>query len=189
MRRLLASRDSKRRSDHDDDVDDDEGLDTMTYRDAWVQTQGEGEGGGSGDDLSPSASRPTRGTSEGYYDDAESDYSDDYAEVDGGEGDNPQYQGWGSAGFSSSSPEEFNGGGRRQQQWERVSGTPRPRRRRPAATRDLEEREGPFPSGTGAGEGFDGRRRGDRWGEEGTMRAGDVGDSRVAGGKRATTQR
>lgn len=138
MRRLLASRDSKQRQlgadgNRDDDQEEEE-LDAMTFRDAWTQTRPLDDDDDSGEEeMLPPAPvlESSSGSTSDYY----------YADSD----DEPQFEGWGSLGFSSASSDEgLDGTGGRRKQWERVSGSPRPRRR-PAA-RTLED-EGSYYSG------------------------------------------
>lgn len=140
MRRLLASRDSKKRRrnfEYFEDEDGEDGLDPMAYRDAWTQTGPEAAWlEGAPRSFDDEEGFESDGASDYYYED---EYDDD--------GDEPRYQGWGSSGFSSSSSmtssSSLDGqesridsdaggggvGGRRQ--WERVSGRPKPRRRPP----------------------------------------------------------
>lgn len=136
MERLLASRDSRRRrrggaEDADYEEDEQEDLQPMAYRDAWTQAREWGD--------SERASTPAPAGSSPASSSVSSDYDYEYDGRDE-DGDHPQYEGWGSSGFSSAQSDVSVGSGgggdagRRGQQWERVSGTPKPRRR-PAARR------------------------------------------------------
>lgn len=133
MERLLASRDSRRRrggaedSDYEEEEVDQEELQPMAYRDAWAQARQWGE-------SDRASSRPAPASPMSGY---------DYDERD--EDGDPQYEGWGSSGFSSaqSGVSGSGGGAGRGQMWERVSGVPKPRRRRPAARKvELDEAYG-----------------------------------------------
>lgn len=139
MERLLASRDSRRRrrggaEDADYEEDEQEDLQPMAYRDAWTQAREWGD--------AERAPRPASAGSSPASSIVSSDYDYEYDGRDE-DGDHPQYEGWGSSGFSSAQSDVSVGSGggdagRRGQQWERVSGTPKPRRR-PAARRFEEE--------------------------------------------------
>lgn len=163
MRRLLASRDLKRKrrridaaavadgdlqgyEDEDDDDDIDEELDPMTYRDSWTQTRlQEEEPAERGAGLQPAQQAGGDRDVLGNAANSMSDYDAYYRE---NEDEEPYFEGVGSSGFSGVVREEIDGGGagaggsaaaaagrsgQRQQQWERVSGRPRPRQRPPAA--------------------------------------------------------
>lgn len=160
MRRLLASRDLKRRQrrrdagadgldenlqGYDGEYDDeDEELDPMTYRDSWTQTwpveeaerADRTESGGF--PAAQAAGRGSRNASESdaYYgrdEEEEREVQEEQHDNDG-----PYFEGVGSAGFSTADGSAGRHGGR--QQWERVSGRPRPRRR--PVRRFEEAREG-----------------------------------------------
>lgn len=208
MRRLLASRDLKRRQRRRDagggdgvenvqvyggegeyEDNEDEELDPMTYRDSWTQTRPEEEPAerenaglpfpraerdldvGSGASLSDS---------DAYYGRSEEEEEE--------EDDEPYFEGVGSAGFSNTDGLAGRPSGQQQQQWERVAGRPRPRRRRPARSFQEEgEGSGFRSSGRRArGEASSGGERG--WGEESgpTLYGGEhVDDSRLGAGRRA----
>lgn len=178
MERLLASRDSRRRRRRggaEDDADyeeenqeEQEDLKPMAYGDAWTQAREWGD--------SDRASRPAASGSSSPTSSVSSDY-DDYDERD--EDGDPQYEGWGSSGFSSarSGPSGEDGEAGRGQRWERVSGTPKPRRR-PAARRFQEDEEGDSYGDRRMREASRGRGRNDR--EEDGLECGgrdDVGRS------------
>lgn len=134
MERLLTSRDSRRRrrggtEDAGYEEDEQEDLRPMAYRDARAQARDWED--------SKQASRPASGSSPRS---SVSEYDYDYDERD--EDGDPQYEGWGSSGFSSAQSRVnvgSDGESGRGQQWERVSGIPKPRRR--AAARRFEEDE------------------------------------------------
>lgn len=158
MRRLLASRDLRRRQrrrdaagrgidsdedlqgyDGEDDEDEDEELDPMTYRDSWTQTRPAEEPAERANDdgpLPPLAGLGLNAASSAYGSDFDAD-AYDYGTA-GEENDEPYFEGVGSAGFSETDGPAARSGGR--QQWERVSGRPRPRRRR-RPVRSFEEGE------------------------------------------------
>ena len=161
MRRLLASRDSKRRQrrrnggEEDPHAYEDEGeeLDPMTYRDSWTQTRPNSAAAGADRETAGGLPPPPHAREEefGVASGASGAYSSDFdALYEGIADDEPYFEGVGSAGFSEAetdAPAAGRPGGR--QQWERVSGRPRPRRRRrrpaaaAAASRRFEaEREG-----------------------------------------------
>lgn len=208
MRRLLASRDLKRRQrrreaggdgDGDENLqgyggeegydDEDEELDPMTYRDSWTQTwpkddPSERENAG----LPPpqQSAQDLNAVSGACGEDFDAYYGRNHQEEEENDDDEPYFEGVGSAGFSTTGGSAGRRGGR--QQWERVSGRPRPRRRR-RSVRSFEE---------GEGGGFDsgGRRArgeasfGGEWeaGEEGgpaRYGGGNVDESRLAAGRRA----
>lgn len=160
MRRLLVNRDARRRQrgGEENGVDDDEELDAMTYRDAWTQTRGADPWR---EDSPPPLHLADFASGSSINGDSVPDYYSDYSEDE----DEIRYEGWGSSGFSSadSGGRDWESTGRRQQ-WERVSGEPRPRPRRPAASKfeqedasytgrrtreSRNEREGEAPWGTG----------------------------------------
>lgn len=118
----------------EDDDDIDEELDPMTYRDSWTQTRPQEEPAERGIGLPP-AQAERDGCADGM-----SDFDAYYGEDD----EEPYFEGVGTSGFSGVGKKIGGGGGvvagdsaagRRgqRQQWERVSGRPRPRRRPPTA--------------------------------------------------------
>lgn len=169
MRRLLASRDLKRRQrrreaggggDGDesfqgydgkdyDDEDEDEELDPMTYRDSWTQTwpkeepaERENDGAGAASPPPPqAAAHGSHVASRAYGSDFDAYYGrgEEEEEEDEAEVDEPYFEGVGSAGFSKEADESSAGRSSGRQRWERVSGRPRPRRR---PVRGLEGGEG-----------------------------------------------
>lgn len=157
MRRLLASRDAKRRQRRNGAEDDpqgyedeeDEELNPMTYRDSWTQTRPDEGAAGERDDargLPPPRAREEFGVASGGANGGASSGLDAFYGEGGGLDDEPFFEGVGSAGFSEVGGSAV-GGPRGRQQWERVSGRPRPRRRPPlaaaASSRGLEgERRG-----------------------------------------------
>lgn len=174
MERLLASRDSRRRrrggtEDADYEEDEQEDLRPMAYRDAWTQARDWGD--------SEQASRPASGSSPTS---SMSEYDYDYDERN--EDGDPQYEGWGSSGFSSAQSRVSvgsDGESGRSQQWERVSGIPRPRRR-PAARRFEEDQDsyGDRRMREASRCRSDRREDGSEWGG-----ARDVGRSSMASGR------
>lgn len=203
MRRLLASRDLKRRQrrreaggdgdenlqgydreDEYDDDDEDEELDPMSYRDSWSQTWPEQDSAEREIDglPPPQAAQDFNVASRAYGTDVDAYYGTSEEEE---EDDEPYFEGVGSAGFSKTDglAGRRSGGG---QQWERVSGTPRPRRR---PVRSVEEGEGGGFYSTGR------RARGDadlrrEWEAEEDGRptrygGENVDDSRLTAGRRA----
>lgn len=212
MRRLLASRDLKRRQrrreagpDGDENLqgyngedydDEDEELDPMTYRDSWTQTWPKERPGPAERENDgalpppPQAARDLHVASRAYGSDFDAHYGRSEEEEEQ-EDDEPYFEGVGSAGFSEKRSGGSAGRSSGRQQWDRVSGRPRPRRR---PIRSFEE------GGEGGGGGFyagvAGRRaRGEaslrrEWeaGDEGrpTRHGGEnVDDSRLAAGRRA----
>ncbi|CAM9656726.1 unnamed protein product [Pylaiella littoralis] len=141
--------------EEDDDDDTDEELDPITYRDSWTQTRlqkEEEEPAQRGAGVPPARAggdRDVFGSAANSMSDVGAYYRED-------EGEEPYFEGVGSSGFSAGvREEEFDGGGGggsggsvggsaagrsgQRQQWERVSGRPRPRRRPPAsASRSFE---------------------------------------------------
>ena len=167
MERLLASRDSRRRRGGAEvavyEEEEQGDLRPMAYRDALSQARDWGD--------SDRASKPASGSSPTS---SVSDY-DSYDERD--DDGAPQYEGWGSSGFSSTQSDISWSGGEagRSQQWERVSGIPKPRRR-PAARRLADDSYGDRrmrEASRGRNDGEDGSEWGGR----------DVGRSSMASGR------
>jgi len=153
MRRLLASRDSKRRRRRRNGAEgdpqgygeeEDDELNPMTYRDSWTQTRPDGPsatGAAAGERDIAGGLPPPHLTEKFGVASVSSGFDTLYGEG-GSLDDEPYFEGVGSAGFS-----EVDGSAadrpRGRQQWERVSGRPRPRRRPPAAAaRSSREDEG-----------------------------------------------
>lgn len=209
MRRLLANRDSRGGREHgmgsvedEDDTEDEYAeLDTNTYYDASRNKQEQEArararfGAAPRLDSNSYAVPETAGSSVSeYYTDYSSDSDDvDYYEDDE---DEPQYEGWGSAGFSSDgnartgrsvsargdTRREGDSGGAnvgdgltRKTQWERVSGRPKPKPR-PAVRRverDRRSRAPPPSAGSMRNEGAYGSETRLRW-RDNRARTSDV---------------
>lgn len=207
MLRLLANRESKRRrqinsnkngsriSTYADDEEhyEDANLDTSTYRDAWndreaarvdapppVDTYALSPSESSSSSSFASASTSSSEVSDFYS--VDNDDITDFSEDD----DEPQYEGWGSAGFSSSDSvnrignrrdPEANGAGLRPnrggKKWERVSGQPTPRRT--VAPSRFERRHPRIPGGRST------NREGGRYGYDDETRASRTPSSDLAG--------
>ncbi|CAN0211163.1 unnamed protein product [Ascophyllum nodosum] len=120
MRQLLASRDSKRRRGGGDTGKPGEGqeLDTMPYREAWGERYDTSAFSATGSTSPSVRDSPGIGNLPRSFSDEEGDECE------------PQYEGWGSMGFSSSDSYEGENGGTGRRRWERVSGQPRSRQQR-----------------------------------------------------------
>lgn len=169
--------------DGEDYDDQDEELDPMSYRDSWTQTLPEEEPAERENDGLPPPQATARGlniASRAYG----SDFDAYYGESEQEEDDEPYFEGVGSAGFSKTDESASPDSGR--QQWERVSGRPRPRRR---PVRSFEGGEGgSFNSSGRPARGEANLRRKREAGEQGrtTPYGGEnVDDPRLAAGRRA----